>query len=111
MGARRATCPTTDALGRVGRHARINTHGTNSLAAPAMRARRGIHAHPIEAELVEEAIQGTKRAEVLAKRPMDEQARHQDDHKYEHFPAEEEARKRTKRRVGQKQRNARTLVG
>ena len=33
--------------------------------------------------------------------------RRQDDHEHEHLPAEEEAHKRTQRRVGQKQRNAR----
>lgn len=95
LGARRLARPASNALGGiyVGEH--VHVHKARARARPASRARGAVDAQPQHAEPVEQAVQSPKRAQVLAKRPVDAHGQPQHADRQRGLPNELPARRRT----------------
>lgn len=88
----------------VGIFQNFNLHRANTLAPMTSSAFAFVNLCPEKAETVENTVNRTKRAKVLAERPLDEHTKQENSNENENLPSEQSADSRTKAFVSGKKR-------
>ena len=78
MRARADAVAAADAFTAVGCNRRVNIHPACFGAGVAADALGAIQMHAVEGNLIEESVDGAKGADVFAERPVDDEARDED---------------------------------
>lgn len=111
FGAGPDTIAAPDALHTVRRFRRVDTHPANLGAFAARHTFAAVKFGVKERKLIEEAIDGTKRAQIFAEGPPDDHAHQNDGQKHRKLPCEQPSQKRADTFIPKRQQNSGNRAG